>query len=201
MQIDTAYSRWAISTFFSVVRKVKLEFLHEPRRRHTVVKLCSKVITTDSRRVHFSKQLDPNTRTTWEVAKIWTLNYLASTASQLPPALGRLHFLAHAAVQFPVAAGSGCGHLADNMHISLCYVRRIQLLHNLSCKFEQFTNTGNSRATGCISCIFEKMQPDGKWVLYPFKTHVVHKLCDKDREARCYRLGVKDIGRPPNRCA
>jgi len=37
MQIDTASLRWGISTFCSVVRKVKPEFLHKPRRRHTVV--------------------------------------------------------------------------------------------------------------------------------------------------------------------
>jgi len=55
---------------------------------------------------------------------------------------------------------------------------------------------GNSRATGCISCISERTQADGKWVLHPFTTNVVHKLCDEDGEARCYRMGVKDIGTP-----
>jgi hypothetical protein len=43
----------------------------------TVVKLGSNV-TTDSRRVHFSKQMDCNTRTTCEVANIGTLNYLGN---------------------------------------------------------------------------------------------------------------------------
>jgi hypothetical protein len=89
MQIDTAYLRLDISTFFTVVRKVKPEFLHKPRRWHTVVKLSSNVTTIDSRRVHFSKQLDPNNRMTCEVAKIGTLNYLATTAGQLRSALRR----------------------------------------------------------------------------------------------------------------
>lgn len=73
----------------SVVRKVTPKFLHNSCRWHIVVKLCSNVTTTDSCRVRFSKQLDPNTRTTCEVAKTGTLNYLATTDGQLPSALRR----------------------------------------------------------------------------------------------------------------
>ena len=86
--------------------------------------------------------------------------------------------------------------MADNMHIS--YATHAEYSYCIICRANSKNSQtrGKSRATGCISCIFERTQADGKCVLHPFKTNVVHRLCDKDREAGCYRLGVKDIGKP-----